>query len=439
MNYYKILTIFLFLSITLEAAYLRTIRVGAFKTEATAALELKKLKSFAASHQNIVRLQEKWGFEIRSKKTGKYTIIMLEPMRDKVMLQEVIDTLRLRYPDAYVKKLKESEVLTPLVSAVKEEEIIEVPPVEIIQEVKHVQKVEEKIKTIVLKTQKEKVVEKKEIRIKENEVFKPLFFFMSVLFVIALLLLYVSRRKNKKQIKKEEDQKIKNNLKDTQYQSQIQNNENFLFETKISMASVIQYSNLLLEFNLSVIQKDYVQRIKNASETLLNVVNNTADISKIQLGELRINNVDFNIKSMINDVENIISLEAKQNNVSFSVDINEDIPSHVIGDAVHLKQVLISLLTNSVKYTRDGEITLTLKKVYSYAHAITLSFIVSDTGIGMSPEQIDSVMNSDKNNNSTNLCVSKQLIQMMNGDMKIYSTLDVGTTFTFNIKFDLKQ
>lgn len=473
MKSFKFFMLTMFLTLTLEAAYLRSIRVSTFNTQVSAEKELIKLKSFVKSHKNIVLLQEKWGFEATLRVSGKYNIVIIAPLRNKKVLQEVIDTVRIEYPDVYVRKMKKSDIrekikiepkvevkpdpvvivnIEKLIEVVEILEVVEVVPQKVIKEVvveeiiiKKVQKkkVEEKkiIKTSVIK--KEVLpVEVEPLKIKENSeefnIYKILFFFVLIAFLILSYFLYLTKGKREKENQLKRDSKLKNDKKNSQFSSQIQNNENFLFEAQTSMSFVIQYSNLLLEFGLTVIQKDYVQRIKNSSEGLLNVINNTSDISKIQIGELKINNIDFNIISMINDVTNIIKLEARQNNVSFKVDVEEDIPTHVIGDSIYLKQVLISLLTHSVKYTRDGEVTLTLKKVYSYSHAITLNFVITDTGIGMSPEQVDSIVDTEENNTSRNLSISKQLIQRMNGDMKIYSTVDVGTTFTFNIKFDLQ-
>ena len=451
MKLLKLLLITFFFSITLDAAYLRTIRVGSFTTADRAQLELTKLNKFALKHQNIIDLKDKWGFEFKYRKSGTYYITIIEPLRDKDVLQTLLDTLRLKYPDVYVTKLKQLPIVEKKTEVVVENIIEVIPEVKVIEVQKPIEVLKETPKKEIVVIKEEPVQEKATISLiketpittnkdEENEsLFQVLFYVTLALFFITLLLLILSRKSYKKQKVKEQSIAIENSEKCDSFSSQMQNNENFLADAQASISTIISYTNLLLEFDLSVIQKDYTKRIKNSSENLLNTVNNSSDISRIKLGELQINNLDFNIKSMINDLSNIISLESRENNVNLSMHFDEDIPEYVVGDSTHLRQVLVSLLTNSIRYTRDGEVTLRVKKVYSYKHAITLGFVVSDTGLGMTPQQVESIMNPRKSTISTNLGVSKQLVEMMNGNMKIYSTQDVGTTFTFNIKFELKQ
>ena len=469
MKYYKLLLLVTFLTVNLNAEYLRTIRIGSLTSEAKTKWEINKLNKYIQKQNNIVALQKRWKFDFKYRKSGKYYIIVAEPFRDKVVVQSVLDTLRKKYPDAYAARMKVIPKKTvPQVKKIIEEVVLEkkIVPIEIeVEEEVVVETVLEKEIVVkeentelvieeVQKAQKELIIKEKEIVVleKPNQIFKKVesskeetntWKYISIVFLLlflsTLFLLLRSKKKNNKHITQAENIKMQNDEKCVQFSSQLESNENFLSGAQASVSSIISYTNLLLEFDLSVVQKDYVKRIKSSSESLLNTVNNSSDISRIKIGELRIRNLDFNIYNMIQDISNIISLEAKQNNINFTINFAEEIPSHVIGDIDHLRQVLVSLLTNSVKYTRDGDVTLSVKKVYSYSHAITLGFIVSDTGVGMSSDQVESIMNKDGLHPSTNLSVSKQLVEMMNGDMKIYSTQDVGTTFTFNIKFDLKQ
>jgi len=169
----------------------------------------------------------------------------------------------------------------------------------------------------------------------------------------------------------------------------------------------------------------------------------------MQAGELKIEKIEFNINDMLDYVLNIISMQAKNNNIDIVMDMSEDVPSHIVGDSLRLGQVLINLLGNAVKFTKDGEISLHVNKISNYGNALGLEFIVADTGIGMTSEQVQEIFHSySQASESTSrkfggtglgLAISKQLIEMMDGEIKVESTKDVGTSFIFKIKFQLKD
>jgi signal transduction histidine kinase len=193
-----------------------------------------------------------------------------------------------------------------------------------------------------------------------------------------------------------------------------------------------------------MIQKDYIQRIRSSSEHLLNTVNNTLDITKLKNDTLHIENSEFDLNEMLRKVSSIISLEAKNNDTEFELNVEDDVPAFIFGDQTRIRQVLINLLGNSVKFTMDGKISLTIKTLYNYTNAITLGFNIKDTGLGMTSQQVHDIHESSADiieggTVGMGLSVTKQLIQMMDGEIKIYSTEDVGTTFTFTLKFNVKR
>ena len=482
MNFFKLIIITIIFTISLHAEYLRTIRLGSFELERRAQVELKKVKKFVSKHQNITKLQEKWDFKFIYRTSGKYYVIVAEPLRDRAVLQEVIDTLRLSYPDAYVTKLTEAAPFKPIKPKVvkKEEVVIPEPLFEMEVITKNVSSVEEyKEETIVKKeilevlkeevpivkkeikpTEVKKIIEKKikrepleynfdekEIKHKKElitntstNVYQILFFITLILLIIVSLLLIRYKRKNVNCKDRESYTLDLFNKKDIE----IRHKDSFLSHAKTSVATIHNFTNLLLEFDLTIIQKDYVQRIRSSSEHLLNTVNNTLDITKLKNHTLKIENTEFDLNEMLRKVSKIISLEAKNSNTEFELNVENDVPSFIFGDPTRIRQVLINLLGNSVKYTQEGKISLTVKTLYNYTHAITLGFIVKDTGIGMTSEQLDDIHDAsteivEGGTVGLGLSVTKQLIEMMQGEIKIYSTEEVGTTFTFSLKFAVKR
>lgn len=473
MNLIRLIIITILFTTFLNAEYLRTIRLGAFTTESRAQAELQKVNVFVKKHSNITDFQKVWDFEFKIKKSGSYYLTVVSPMRDKVVLQEVIDTLRLSYPDAYVRKLKsapafvkkeviiessteltpiieEKELVEKVVSEVTPEEEVEVIEVteEAFTEVKQVEELPKEV--IKEKTTKkmepleytfedtEVIVETKEIHNENTELYKILFFITLFLLLVVSALLYRYKRKNIHC----KDREIETHEMFTKKDIEIRHKDSFLTHAKTSVATIHNFTNLLLEFDLTQIQKDYVQRIRSSSEHLLNTVNNTLDIGKLKNETLRIEKSEFDLNEMLRKVSKIISLEAKNNETEFELHVEDGVPPFIYGDQTRIRQVLINLLGNSVKFTKNGRISLTIKTLYNYTNAITLGFIIKDSGIGMNPEQVNDILDSsteivEDGTVGLGLSVTKQLIEMMNGEIKIYSTQDVGTTFTFTLKFSV--
>ena len=429
----KLILLTLFLTTLLNAQYLRTIRLGAFTSQDRAQVELEKVNVFVSNHTNIKDLQKVWDFKFTVKKLGKYYVTLATPMRDKDVLQEVIDTLRLSYPDAYVRRLgSASEFIRKENRSIMQDIISKEKKIEVLKVVEKIQ--DKSISTVTIKA-KEKIKEK---NTQSLNIYQFLFFLTLFFLAIVSALLY---RYKKKSISCK-DKEMQTNEIFTKIDREIKHKDSFLTHAKTSVATIHNFTNLLLEFDLTIIQKDYVQRIRSSSEHLLNTLNNTLDITKLKNESLAIENMKFDLNEMLRHVSSIISLEAKNNNTTFELNIEDDVPAFIFGDQTHIRQVLINLLGNSVKFTHNGKISLNIKTLYNYTHAITLGFIIKDTGIGMSAEQVDDILdlNTEILKNETvglGLFVAKQLIEMMQGEIKIYSTQDLGTTFTFTLKFNV--
>ena len=476
----KLILLTILFTTFLNAEYLRTIRLGSFTSQERAQLELSKVHEFVKKHKNIIDFQKIWDFEFTYRKSGKYFIVIAEPLRDRAVLQEVIDTLRILFPDAYATKLdkapkfvkaiqikvvpkpkpKEEVVLeemtpeplyeTEVIS--KEDAVIDITTQEVeevteevTEEVVEDSGIEEKViepleYSFDEKEQTIHVDEELQIKSEVTDIYQTLFFGLLLLFFVVSLLLWRYKRKSIYC----KDREIQTNEIFTKKDREIRHKDSFLTHAKTSVADIHNFTNLLLEFHLTVIQKDYVQRIRSSSEHLLNTVNNTLDITKLKNETLKIENTEFDLNEMLRKVSKIISLEAKNNETEFELNVENDVPAFIFGDPTRIRQVLINLLGNSVKYTNNGKISLTIKTLYNYTNAITLGFIIKDTGVGMSSEQVQDILSSsteiiEGGTVGLGLSVTKQLIQMMNGEIKIYSTEDLGTTFTFTLKFKVTR
>ncbi len=479
MRYISILITFIFFSTILEAAYLRTIRVGSFDNKADAQKELKELNSFVQKHENILSLQKEWGFEFKARKSGQYYATLVEPLTNRKVLQEVLDTLRIEYQDIYVTKLKQKNIqkaeLKIIPEATKEvivEKIIPLEPIkvlevpseenvipveEVIQTIKEskakeleiVKTVQEEYKEKVLRDKNNAEIETSTVKHQESYLWQILFFLCLILLLIAIRKIFVYKKEKEVYINRD----LINNAKIEQITEEVQNKDKFLAHTshelRTPMTAIMGLTHLMLESELPTFQKDYVQRIENSANNLLSIINDILDISKIQAGELEIESKEFNLNDTIDYVLTIILMQANKNSTKISLDVDVDVPSRMLGDSLRLGQVLINILSNAVKFSHNGAVKINIKKLANYGEALRLEFIISDNGIGMSKEEVNTIFKSySQADFSTSrkyggtglgLSISKQLIEMMHGEIFVESVKGEGSVFSFNLVFQLKD
>ena len=189
---------------------------------------------------------------------------------------------------------------------------------------------------------------------------------------------------------------------------------------------------------------DYAANIQSASRTLLSLINSILDFSKIEDGKMEIIPNRYETLNMIDDLVNMIYERAAQKNLSLITKIDPDLPKVLYGDDLRVKQVITNLLTNAVKYTKQGTVTLTIGGTFADDNAIDLHVSVADTGIGIRAEDIDKLFQSfrrldeekNKNIEGTGLGISivKELLRMMNSRLDVKSVYGAGSDFSFTIR-----
>lgn len=186
--------------------------------------------------------------------------------------------------------------------------------------------------------------------------------------------------------------------------------------------------------------KEYATNIQNASHTLLYLINDILDFSKIESGKMEIISVEYELSSLIHDVATMIMVKAKEKGLDMKVCVNSDIPYKVIGDEIRIRQILINLLTNAVKYTKEGGLTLTVDGTVENEE-VKLYFEVKDTGIGIKKEDISKLferferIEEERNKNiegtGLGMNITLQLLKLMGSELKVESVYGEGSTFSF--------
>lgn len=464
MKYIKWILLFLIATTVLQADYIRSIRLGSFPNETLAEASLEKVNIFVLKHPEIVELEDENEFIFKYRKSGKYYITLVEPFTKRETLQKVLNILRSEYPTIYVTKLKKLPIEEKTLELKDTEDSLEIKDKKVQEDAALVKQFPQEVLIEEIVTEI-KVIEKNEssaLHVKKNieavllekESSGSLFFeiLSLVLFLVLVLLvryILLFKRKNENLVNRE----IIAQEKLSQVKSELISKDKILshvsHELRTPMTAIMGLTHLILESELSKVQKDYILKIESSSEHLLTLVNGILDVSKIKAGELKLENSEFNINDILEYVFSVNAVNAKRNATQFYMNIAEDIPSKVIGDSLRLGQVLINLIGNAVKFTSNGEVTLHVRKISSMLDTIKLEFDVTDTGIGMTQEQVSDVFNSYyQATNATSrkfggtglgLSISKELVEMMGGTIKVSSKEGAGTTFSFTANLKVKD
>lgn len=222
---------------------------------------------------------------------------------------------------------------------------------------------------------------------------------------------------------------------------------NMSHEIRTPLNGIIGMTELALYTSSSDELKDYLQLIKVSSSTLLRVVNDILDYSKIEVNRMKLETGPFNVVNILREIVNLFDIGAKQKNLSIRVNISPDTPLLVTGDHIRLRQILSNLIGNAVKFTRTGGITVILEPQKIGAESVKLKFEISDTGIGI-PEnkmdklfkgfsQLDSSYTKQYSGTGLGLVISKRLIEMMNGTIWVNSKEGEGSCFAFTVEFGI--
>jgi len=224
---------------------------------------------------------------------------------------------------------------------------------------------------------------------------------------------------------------------------------NMSHEIRTPMNAIVGISELALNQEVSSKVRTYLERLQNASKSLLGIINDILDFSKIESHSMTVEKQTFNLDEIVDNLSNLFLHSATNKGLTLDIDVSPNVPRQLVGDALRIQQILSNLLSNAIKFTEKGRVVLSVNQIQETGASFVLEFVVEDSGIGISEEdrmklfqpfgQANTTITRRFGGTGLGLAISKRLLELMGSDFEVISTPGFGSRFSFKLAFDKRS